>query len=83
MVDLEKGPTSVKEINTGMPIGVAVDIEGIDSSKIVLAGAKDGVTKFNLETGEHEYVAKFWSGPEAEDKARRYVTPDLNPLRWY
>ena len=32
-----------------MPIGVTVDIEGVDSSQVVLAGAKDGVTKFNLQ----------------------------------
>ena len=56
-----------------MPIGVTVDIEGIDSSEIVLAGAKDGVTKFNLQTGQHEYVAKYWSGAQAEEKTRRLV----------
>ena len=71
MIDLHKGPESLREIDTGMPIGVTADIEGVDSSRIVLAGAKDGVTKFNLETGEHEYVAKFWSGADSKDKARR------------
>jgi hypothetical protein len=71
IIDLHKGPSSLKEIDTGMPLGVTVDIEGVDSSKVVLAGAKDGVTKFNLQTGQHEYVAKYWSGPQAEDKARR------------
>lgn len=54
-----------------MPIGVTVDIEGVDSSEVVLAGAKDGVTKFNLKTGSHEYVAKYWNGAQAEEKARR------------
>ena len=61
----------MKEVDTGMPLGVTVDIDGVDSSKIVLAGAKDGVTKFNLQTGEHTYVAKYWSGEQAEDKTRR------------
>lgn len=36
-----------------------------------MAGAKDGVTKFNLKTGEHEYIAKYWKGPDAEEKAER------------
>lgn len=71
LIDLNQGPTSLREIDTKMPIGVTVDIEGVDSSRIVLAGAKDGVTKFNLETSEHEYVAKYWSGPGSEDKAKR------------
>lgn len=74
LIDLNKGPSSLREIDTGMPIGVTADIEGVDSSRVVLAGAKDGVTKFDLETGQHEYIAKFWSGAEAEDKARRYVS---------
>jgi hypothetical protein len=54
-----------------MPIGVTANIEGVDSSEVILAGAKDGVTKFNLKTGEHEYVAKYWTGSNAEDKTRR------------
>lgn len=54
-----------------MPIGVTANIDGVDSSEVILAGAKDGVTKFNLKTQEHEYVAKYWSGPDAEDKTRR------------
>jgi len=54
-----------------MPIGVTANIEGVDPSEIVLAGAKDGVTKFHLKTGVHEYVSKYWSGPNVEDKTRR------------
>ncbi|KAJ9656004.1 rRNA-processing protein cgr1 [Neophaeococcomyces mojaviensis] len=76
LIDLNKGPSSLREIDTGMPIGVTADIEGVDSSRVVLAGAKDGVTKFDLETGQHEYIAKFWSGAEAEDKARRMRSND-------
>ena len=71
IIDLEIGPDSVKTIDTKMPIGVTANIEGVDSSEVILAGAKDGVTKFNLKTGEHEYVAKYWHGPDAEDKTRR------------
>lgn len=71
VIDLAKGPDTVRIIDTKQPIGVTANIEGVDSSEVILAGAKDGVTKFNLKTGEHEYVAKYWSGPNAEDKTRR------------
>lgn len=71
MINLHEGPGSAKEIDTGMPIGVTVDIEGVDSSRTVLAGAKDGVTKFDLTTGQHSYVAKYWSGEGSANKARR------------
>jgi hypothetical protein len=71
IIDLHKGPESVRIIDTKQPIGVTANIRGVDSSKVVLTGAKDGVTKFNLETGEHEYVAKYWKGADAEDKAQR------------
>lgn len=71
MIDLARGPESLKIIDTGMPIGVTADIEGQDSAKIILTGAKDGVTKFNLETGEHEYIARYWSGAAAADQSRR------------
>jgi hypothetical protein len=71
VIDLHRGPDSVKTIETGMPIGVTADIEGVDSSKVILTGAKDGVTKFNLKTGEHEYIVKYWSGVDIQEKTRR------------
>lgn len=71
IVDLTRGPDSLKTCDTSMPIGVTADIEGVDSSEIILCGAKDGVTKFNLKSGEHEYVAKYWSGDEAQDRTHR------------
>jgi hypothetical protein len=71
IVDLHKGPDSLKTIDTGLPVGVTADIDGVDSAEIILCGAKDGVTKFNLKTGKHEYVAKFWTGADAADKTRR------------
>lgn len=71
LIDLKKGPESVREINTGVPVGVTVDIEGVDSSKVILAGTKHGVSKFNLDTGEYDHVAKYWTGPDAEEKTRR------------
>ena len=79
VIDLNKGPSSLTTIDTGMPVGVTADLDGVDSREVILTGAKDGVTKFNLKTGEHTYVAKYWSGPDAEDKTRRYVEDDFSP----
>ena len=73
VINLNKGAQSVREINTGQKVGVTVDIEGIDSSKTVLTGAKDGITKFDLDTGEHTYVRKYWSGEGAGETTRRWV----------
>ncbi len=71
IIDLEEGPGSIKTIETGMPVGVTADIEGVDSSEVILTGAKDGLTMFNLKTRQHEYVAKYWNGVSAEEKSRR------------
>ena len=51
-----------------MPVGVTADIEGQD--EVILVGAKGGVSKFNLETGKHEYIAKFFPGKEDSDQAK-------------
>lgn len=63
----------MQKIDTGIPIGVTADIEGLDPADTILAGAKDGVTKFHLRTREHEYIAKYWQGPDAQEKSRRFV----------
>lgn len=54
IVDLVKGPESLRTMDTGMAVGVTAAVEGRDD--IILLGAKDGVTKFNLETGKHEHI---------------------------
>ena len=55
-----------------MAVGVTADIEGSDDN-IILTGAKDGITKFNLDTGKHEYITKLWTESEGPDKVRRSV----------
>ena len=72
IVDLSKGPSSLKVINTTISIGVTADIEG--SAEVILAGAKDGITKFNVHSARHEYVAKFWNEDDGPDKAKEYVS---------
>lgn len=71
IVDLAKGPKSLRTMDTGMAVGVTADIEGRDD--IILTGAKDGVTKFSLETGKHEYITKLWTESEGAEKVRRLV----------
>jgi sugar lactone lactonase YvrE len=92
VVNLTQGPSSLRTIDTQMPIGVTADIAGVDPSTCFLCGAKDGVTKFYLpdentdgansqQVGRHEYVAKYWAGlsdAEAEDKTRRFRSNDGN-----
>jgi sugar lactone lactonase YvrE len=51
-----------------VPVGITADIEGQED--IILVGAKDGVSKFDLSTGKHEYIAKFFPGKEESDEAR-------------
>ena len=53
-----------------MPVGVTADIEGSD--EVILAGAKDGITRFNTRTGHHEYITKLWTEEEGLEKAKRY-----------
>ena len=55
-------------IDTGIPIGITADIEG--QEEIILAGAKNGVSKFNMSTGKHEYIAKFFPGKEDSEEAK-------------
>ena len=59
-------------MDTGIAIGVTADIEG--EHDFILTGAKDGITKFNLNTGEHEYITKFWAESEGPERVRRSVT---------
>jgi hypothetical protein len=68
---LAKGPQSLRTVDTGMAVSVTADIEGRDD--IILTGAKDGVTKFDLETAKHEYITKLWAEGEGSEKVRRSV----------
>lgn len=54
-----------------MSIGVTADIEGSD--EVILAGAKDGITKFNITTAKHEYVAKYWNEHDGANKVQEYL----------
>jgi hypothetical protein len=53
-------------------IGVTADIDRVD--EIILAGVKDGITKFNVKSGKHEYVVRFWNEADGPDKAKEYIS---------
>jgi sugar lactone lactonase YvrE len=65
---LKKGPSSLVTIDTGVPVGITADIEGEED--IILVGAKNGVSKFNMSTSKHEYIAKFFPGKEDSVEAK-------------
>ena len=81
IVDLAKGPSSLRTVETGISIGVTADIEGSD--EVVLAAAKDGITKFNLQKAKHEYLAKFWDESDGPDKAKEYISEPRRRLSTY
>lgn len=63
-ISLDKGPNSLRTIDTKVALGVTADINGSD---LLLTGAKDGITLFNTVTGAHEYITKFWSDDEEKE----------------
>ena len=65
VVDLAKGPASLKEFHTNKAFGVTADIEGSETD--IVAAAKDGFVKFDLTTGKQEYLAKLWSENDKPD----------------
>ncbi|KPI45882.1 uncharacterized protein AB675_665 [Cyphellophora attinorum] len=80
-LDLNKGPSSFRTIDTHIPIGVTADIAGEDSSKVILTGSKDGVTKFYLdEEGREDKKAKANDGnvdPKGRFWVEAFVTPEI------
>lgn len=64
----------MRTISTGVSIGVTADIDGSDD--VILAGVKDGITRFNVTRAEHEYVAKFWNEADGPNKAKEYVSKE-------
>ncbi|ETN38629.1 uncharacterized protein HMPREF1541_06666 [Cyphellophora europaea CBS 101466] len=80
LLDLRAGPSSLRTISTSMPVGVTADLAGVDPTHEILCGAKDGVTRFDLRTGQHAYVARFWQNvtdeQEQQDRTRRFRAND-------
>ena len=69
-VGLAEGPRSLKTLDLEMPVGVTADIEGVDSSRKILVGGKDGVYVLDRETGKFELLKRFYETEERDQRLR-------------
>lgn len=69
-VGLAEGPRSLKTLDLSMPVGVTADIEGVDSSKKILVGGKNGVYLLHRETGKLELLNRFYDSYANDEKMR-------------
>lgn len=58
IVDLARGPASLRTLQLDVPVGVTADIEGVDPKDRILVGLKYGIAVLDLQTGRYEYVGK-------------------------
>ena len=72
--DLNKGPSSLKRTELRDAVGTTADIEGSETE--IITGAKYGYAKLNKQTGELEYVARFWDEKEGKEKEHRMRSND-------
>ncbi|KAE8152596.1 hypothetical protein BDV25DRAFT_150691 [Aspergillus avenaceus] len=70
VLDLAKGPDSLKTLDTSASIGVTANIDnsGEAYSNKVIVAAKHGYALLERDTGELSYISKAWDNP---DKAHR------------
>ena len=69
-VDLAKGPESLKTLQFDMPVGVTADIEGVDSSKKILIGGKNGIYILDRVAETWKLLKRFHDTEEQDDKLR-------------
>lgn len=70
VIDLAKGPESLKTVQLDMPVGVTADIEGIDSQEKILVGGKHGIAVFDRKTEKYEYLKRFYDSNERDERLR-------------
>lgn len=69
-VDLSAGPDSLKTLQFDIPVGVTADIEGVDPSKKILIGGKDGVYVLDRVTEKWELLKRFYDTEEKDERLR-------------
>lgn len=69
-VSLAEGPSSLKTLELGMPVGVTADIEGVDPNKRILVGGKSGIYVLNRDTGDLELLKRFYDSSENDERLR-------------
>lgn len=67
-VDLNKGPSSHKQIDLPIAIGTTADIEGRPDEFIF--GGKEGYGIMNKKTHEWKYIKKYWTDEEAKEGSK-------------
>ncbi|KAA8648977.1 hypothetical protein EYZ11_012899 [Aspergillus tanneri] len=73
IMDLAKGPDSLKTLDTSASIGVTANIEhpGDTHRDQIVVAAKYGFALANRNTGELSYLCKAWEGQNEPEKAHR------------
>ncbi|KAL4804271.1 hypothetical protein BDV18DRAFT_142843 [Aspergillus unguis] len=71
-LDLDKGPESLKSLDTSESIGMTSNIANAneDQKDHIIAAAKHGPAVVNRNTGEISYLARPWDEPEKYEKMR-------------
>ncbi|KAK1142886.1 rRNA-processing protein cgr1 [Aspergillus melleus] len=73
VLDLAKGPVSLKTLDTSASIGVTANIENVDDSnqEQIVVAAKEGFACVNRNTGDLSYISKAWEIQNEPEKAAR------------
>lgn len=69
-IDLSIGPSSLQTLQLDMPLGVTADVDGIDSSKKILACGKSGVYLLERETGKLELLKRYHDSTDNDERLR-------------
>ncbi|KAJ5632462.1 hypothetical protein N7490_008801 [Penicillium lividum] len=67
-LDLDKGPESLKTIDTATAIGVTANIANAEADQLIV-GAKLGFARLNRTTGELSYIREAWGEDDGPGKA--------------
>lgn len=65
VIDLAVGPSSLKTTTFDIPVGVTIDIEGVDRQKTILIGGKVGIALLDRESGKYRYIKRFYDWDES------------------
>ncbi|KAJ5949104.1 hypothetical protein N7454_000688 [Penicillium verhagenii] len=68
-LDLDKGPESLKTIDTTAAIGVTANIANADDVDQLIVGAKLGFARLNQTTGKLSYIREAWGEDDGPGKA--------------
>lgn len=72
LIDIAKGASSLETQEFDIPVGVTVDIDGVDNKEKILIGGKTGIAILDRSTGKYEYLKRFYEDADAtrDDRIR-------------